>query len=764
MSIQSINLGSYANDGTGDDLRTAFDKVNNNFAVLNAEAAISTAVNLGSGTGVFKDKSGVNLEFKTLTSTDNSVNITNTASTVNLQSITALLNDANPTLSTNLNLNNHYVYGGDIHSTVYGVTVPVIDSLLSLLVDNNPSLLVDMGGISTPTGYQTAGPTGYLWDFGSVLAPASSKYDLGQLSSATGFSLTGSNGTKITLANNFTTVGNYPITFTVTGSTSLVLPQSGTLVTTANSLSQFAPTSSSQLASIITDETGTNKLVFNNSPTLTGTISATNISMGGYLSVTGNFSVNNDKFTVDANTGNTVIAGNLTVNGTTTTVNNETINNSETITGSLTVIGNTTLGNTTLSSSSLIFSGPISAPAWTTTGIRHVSIPATLTDTTSTGTVANAYTNSFGGNTIAATNATTYTNYATMFVNSPTAGTNVTFTNAWSIITAGNILLRGSTIDGPTSTTAFPSATTLSIGASSGTLTIGNVTITATNATALNLNGTSPAIVTSDTGTVAVFNTNALTGNLFGAATSITIGAASGTLNLRNATITAANATALNLNGTSPAIVTSSTGTVAVFNTNALTGNLFGAATTIAIGASSGTLTIGNATITGTNATALNLNGASPGIVTSSTGTASVFNTNALTGNLFGAATTISIGNASGTTTIAGRTSTTNLSRSGLEIVVPNYIAVGSTATYALSTTVTDNVLVVSTTALTATLTFPSASLIDGQRLRFTVTTNTVTLALTAGPTLVGTFAGSVTAPTTFTYVYRTSNTTWYRI
>jgi hypothetical protein len=312
MSIQSINLGSYANDGTGDDLRTAFDKVNNNFAVLNAEAAISTAVNLGSGTGVFKDKSGVNLEFKTLTSTDNSVNITNTASTVNLQSITALLNDANPTLSTNLNLNNHYVYGGDIHSTVYGVTVPVIDSLLSLLVDNNPSLLVDMGGISTPTGYQTAGPTGYVWDFGSVLAPASSKYDLGQLSSATGFSLTGSNGTKINLANNFTTVGNYPITFTVTGSTSLMLPQSGTLVTTANSLSQFAPTSSSQLASIITDETGTNKLVFNNSPTLTGTISATNISMGGYLSVTGNFSVNNDKFTVDANTGNTAIAGNLT--------------------------------------------------------------------------------------------------------------------------------------------------------------------------------------------------------------------------------------------------------------------------------------------------------------------------------------------------------------------------------------------------------------------------------------------------------------------
>jgi hypothetical protein len=150
-------------------------------------------------------------------------------------------------------------------------------------------------------------------------------------------------------------------------------------------------------------------------------------------------------------------------------------------------------------------------------------------------------------------------------------------------------------------------------------------------------------------------------------------------------------------------------------------------------------------------------------LVTSNT-SFDLINTTATTLNIGGAATTLAIGASSGTTTIAGRTSTTNLSRSGLLIEPANYIAVASTATYALSTTVTDNVLVVSTTALTATLTFPSSGLVDGQRLKFTVTTNTVTLALTAGPTLVGTFAGSVTAPTTFTYVYRTSNTTWYRV
>jgi hypothetical protein len=32
MPIQTINLGAYPNDGTGDDLRTAFKKINDNFS------------------------------------------------------------------------------------------------------------------------------------------------------------------------------------------------------------------------------------------------------------------------------------------------------------------------------------------------------------------------------------------------------------------------------------------------------------------------------------------------------------------------------------------------------------------------------------------------------------------------------------------------------------------------------------------------------------------------------------------------------------
>ena len=37
VSLQKINLGDYANDGTGDDLRTAFAKVNINFDSLESD-------------------------------------------------------------------------------------------------------------------------------------------------------------------------------------------------------------------------------------------------------------------------------------------------------------------------------------------------------------------------------------------------------------------------------------------------------------------------------------------------------------------------------------------------------------------------------------------------------------------------------------------------------------------------------------------------------------------------------------------------------
>ena len=68
MTVQTINIGNQVNDGLGDDLRTAFQKVNANFTDLSAQLTI-TASNVGAvGVGVFKEKVGADLRFKKLIS------------------------------------------------------------------------------------------------------------------------------------------------------------------------------------------------------------------------------------------------------------------------------------------------------------------------------------------------------------------------------------------------------------------------------------------------------------------------------------------------------------------------------------------------------------------------------------------------------------------------------------------------------------------------------------------------------------------------
>jgi hypothetical protein len=89
MSIEQINIGNVANDGTGDNLRDAFLKVNNNF--IEVERVLDTTSinvqNLGTaGEGVFSRKEDDVLFFKeilagenvTISSNNNSVIINST--------------------------------------------------------------------------------------------------------------------------------------------------------------------------------------------------------------------------------------------------------------------------------------------------------------------------------------------------------------------------------------------------------------------------------------------------------------------------------------------------------------------------------------------------------------------------------------------------------------------------------------------------------------------------------------------------------------
>lgn len=95
--LEEINLGSVVNDGTGDDLRTAFEKVKTNFEFLynNGYAPVS-AENIGaSGLGIFKQKNNDNnLELRKL----------NALAPIRLQLVGDVLQlDFNPTATVNFN-------------------------------------------------------------------------------------------------------------------------------------------------------------------------------------------------------------------------------------------------------------------------------------------------------------------------------------------------------------------------------------------------------------------------------------------------------------------------------------------------------------------------------------------------------------------------------------------------------------------------------------------------------------------------------------
>ena len=46
MAKQTVNLGSSANDGTGDPLRTAFDKINDNFDEIYLVGSVGTNIDI----------------------------------------------------------------------------------------------------------------------------------------------------------------------------------------------------------------------------------------------------------------------------------------------------------------------------------------------------------------------------------------------------------------------------------------------------------------------------------------------------------------------------------------------------------------------------------------------------------------------------------------------------------------------------------------------------------------------------------------------
>ena len=322
-------------------------------------------------------------------------------------------------------------------------------------------------------------------------------------------------------------------------------------------------------------------------------------------------------------------------------------------------------------------------------------------------------------------------------------------------------------------------STATTIGATTGTTTIRTPTVTLSNATALNINGASPAIATTST-TASVFNSTVTTLNIGQAATTVSIGASTGTTTINNdvvvtgnitvnGTTTTINATTLTVNDknielgkvASPTNTTADGGGITLKGTtdktiiwdnansnwtssenwNIATGKTFkinnvdvltstavlGTGATITVGASATSLTLGNAT-----AAILTVN---PGTVVGANTTQAVFNTVATTVNAFGAATAVTIGASTGTTTIATPT-----------VTLSNATALALNGAAPAITTTSTSASVFNATVTTLTIGGAATSTTIGSSTSATLTLNP------------GTIVGANTTQTLFNTVATTVN------
>jgi hypothetical protein len=119
-------------------------------------------------------------------------------------------------------------------------------------------------------------------------------------------------GSTLTIADGKTLTASNTLTFTGTDTSSVAFGGGGTVAYVANKLSVFAATSSSELAGVISDETGTGALVFANTPTLVtpvlGAATATSITATSGNMVVNAAAGNNSVNLVPTGTGSVDVA------------------------------------------------------------------------------------------------------------------------------------------------------------------------------------------------------------------------------------------------------------------------------------------------------------------------------------------------------------------------------------------------------------------------------------------------------------------------
>ena len=272
------------------------------------------SIALGTDTITFAGGTGIT---STVTSATNTVDFSIDNTVVTLDGTQTLTNKTltNPTITglsiSGVNVSDSsIVFEGataDAHETTLTVTDPTADRTVTIPDATGTVVLADLAQTLTNKTINLANNT--LTTTSAQLATAISDetgtgvvvfsntptlvtpvLGAATATSINGLTISSSTGT-LTIANGKTLTASNTLTFTGTDTSSVAFGSGGTVAYTANKLSVFAATTSSELAGVISDETGTGVVVFSNSPTLVtpvlGAATATSIT-----ATSGNMTVN----------------------------------------------------------------------------------------------------------------------------------------------------------------------------------------------------------------------------------------------------------------------------------------------------------------------------------------------------------------------------------------------------------------------------------------------------------------------------------------
>ena len=298
MPKQTINIGSNANDGTGDPLRTAFNKINDNFAELygddsSADTFTSPQITTPTITGTATIDNLIFNDSEIGTSSNANLNLNpGGTGTIELQAATNVTGALDVTGAATLDISLTLAAGATI--TEFATSTALGTSDTKVPTQNAVKAYVDAQNVAQAITFVGDDSTGTAVNSGEI------------------FKIAGGTGLTSAVVGDALTLDIDATVATLTGSQTLT-----NKILTTPTISSPSITGHATIEGVTpTGATGTGNLVFSASPTVTGTLTAAIISASGTLAA-GNTTISGSLSSQDLTvTGSQSVSGNITVQGT----------------------------------------------------------------------------------------------------------------------------------------------------------------------------------------------------------------------------------------------------------------------------------------------------------------------------------------------------------------------------------------------------------------------------------------------------------------